>query len=475
MIRPTETVLVLVYFLVVLAIGFHFRHRRSADEYWTADASIGTFMNTIAIFAAYASGGTFLGAIGVVYALGVPLWWAAAIGSVVGFLFAAVLVAKPLRRLHAHTLPDIFNYLFDDVRINVLVPVVILIGYFMYAVAQLHAAGLVSEFLLGIDYIPAVTVVGLVFVVYVAVGGMWAITITDFIQGLLMLSLLAVVWSISLAYFGGSLAAPTVETPRVMGTGELPIRTYLGFALIWAAAVTILPHIAMRAFSARSPRSAKRAYAWVGLLYIVITLPFVHIAGVAISIDPALPNPDLALILVMETILPTVIAGFTAAVILAAVMSSTDALLLAMAAAVSNDLYGNVVNPEASEARIVRMGMWSAVGIGGLAIVAAWRPPELLVALYTDGTGLMAATFFFPLVLGIWWKGMNRIGALAGMLSGAFGYAAIYFFVPMFAAIIYALPLSSLGCVVGSLATGNRPPQEVEKLAADLGHDRRMW
>jgi len=475
MVRVTETSLVLVYFIVVLAIGFHFRHRRSADEYWSADGSIGTFVNTIAIFAAYASGGTFLGAIGVVYALGVPLWWAAAIGSVVGFLFAAILVAKPFRRLHAHTLPDIFKYLFQDPRINVFVPLVILVGYFMYAVAQLNAAGLVSEFLLGIDYIPAVTIVGLVFVVYVAIGGMWAITITDFVQGLLMLGLLGVVWTISLGYFGGSLTAPTVETPRVMGTGQLPVQTYLGFAVIWAAAVTILPHIAMRAFSARSPQSAKRAYAWVGLLYIVITLPFVHIAGVAISLDPDLPNPDLALILVMESILPTVIAGFTAAVILAAVMSSTDALLLAMAAAVSNDLYGNVINPGASEARIVRIGMWSAVGIGFLAIVASWRPPELLVALYTDGTGLMGASFFFPLVLGIWWKRMNRAGALAGMVAGAAAYGVFYLFVPMFAAILYALPISLAVCVGGALATEARTQEEVARLSADLGHERVGW
>jgi SSS family transporter len=475
MVKVTETGLVLVYFIVVLAIGFHFRHRRSADEYWSADGSVGTFMNTIAIFAAYASGGTFLGAIGVVYALGVPLWWAAAIGSVVGFLFAAVLVAKPLRRLQAHTLPDIFKYLFDDTRINVIVPVVILIGYFMYVVAQLHAAGLVSEFLLGIDYVPAVTIVGLVFVLYVAVGGMWAITITDFLQGLLMLTLLGVVWTISFGYFGWSFRAPTVETPRVMGTGQLPIQTFIGFAVIWAAAVTILPHIVMRAFSARSPQSAKRAYAWVGLLYIVITLPFVHIAGVAISLDPDLANPDLALILVMESILPTVIAGFTAAVILAAVMSSTDALLLAMAAGVANDLYGNVINPDASEARIVRIGVWSAVGVGLLAIVASWRPPELLVALYTDGTGLMGAAFFFPLVLGVWWKRMNRVGALAGIIAGIVAYAGFYLVVPMFAAIIYALPISLAACVGGALASPSRPPKEIERLSRELGHERAGW
>ena len=475
MVRVGETAIVLCYFVLVLVIGLYFRNRRSADEYWSAGGSIGTFVNSMAIFAAFASGGTFLGAIGIVYSLGVPLWWAAAVGSVVGFLVAAIFVAKPLRRLEQHTLPDIFDYLYADGRINLIAPMIILIGYFMYMVAQLRAGGLVSDYLLGIGYLPAVTAIGLVFIAYVALGGMWAITVTDFLQGVLMWGLLAVIWVISFGYFGYSMSAPLSEAPRVAGTGTLEMQTYIGFALIWAFAVAVLPHIAMRAFSAKSPESAKRAYAWVALMYILATLPFVHIAGAAISIDPELAEADYALLLVMESILPELVAGFAAATILAAVMSSTDALLLAMAAAVSNDLYGNFVDTDATEERIVNMGSVAVVVIGLLGIIAAWNPPTYLVELYTDGTGLMAAAFFFPLILGIWWKPMNRYGATAGMIGGALAYAVAYFYTPMFGAIIYAVPVSLVCCVVATWATDARSAERIEQLSDELGHDKFGW
>ncbi|ELY38890.1 sodium:solute symporter family protein [Natronorubrum tibetense] len=474
MVRVGETAIVLCYFILVLAIGLYFRNRRSADEYWSANGSIGTFVNSMAIFAAFASGGTFLGAIGIVYDLGVPLWWSAAVGSVAGFLIAAIFVAKPLRRLEMHTLPDIFDYLYTDSRINVLAPVIILVGYFMYMVAQLRAGGLVSDYLLGVGYIPAVTAIGIVFIAYVALGGMWAITVTDFLQGVLMWGLLAVIWAISFGYFGYSMSAPISETPRVTGTGALEIQTYIGFALIWAFAIAVLPHIAMRAFSAKSPESAKRAYAWVALMYIIVTLPFVHIAGAAIAIDPELAEADYALLLVMESILPELVAGFAAATILAAVMSSTDALLLAMAAALSNDLYGNAVS-DVSEERIVNLGTVSVVVIGLLGIVAAWSPPAYLVELYTDGTGLMAAAFFFPLLLGIWWKPMNHYGAMAGMLGGSLAYAIAYFYTPMFGAIIYAVPVSLLCCLVATWVTDSRSAEQIEKLSEELGHGRLGW
>lgn len=117
----------------------------------------------------------------------------------------------------------------------------------------------------------------------------------------------------------------------------------------------------------------------------------------------------------MESLLPAVVAGLVAAAILAAVMSTTDALLLAMSASIANDIYGTVFNPDASEERVVRIGTFATVGIGLVSIaIAAFDPPNVLVVLYTDATGMMAAAFFFPLVLGIWWKRTTTTGRSPG-------------------------------------------------------------
>lgn len=175
----------------------------------------------------------------------------------------------------------------------------------------------------------------------------------------------------------------------------------------------------MRVLSADSPQSAKIAYSWVAILYAVFSLiAFYIISSVALSIDPELANPDLALIVLIESLLP-VVAGLVVAAILAAVMSTTDALLLAMSTSIANDIYGTVLNPGASEERVVRIGTFATVGIRLVSIaIAAFDPLDVLVVHYVDATGMMAAAFFFPLVLGIWWKRTTASGALTGMVMG---------------------------------------------------------
>ncbi|ELZ16903.1 Na+/solute symporter [Natrinema thermotolerans DSM 11552] len=475
--QASELAIVLGYFLVILGIGYYFKDHRSGEEYWSAGGEIGTVMNTLAIFAAFASGGTFLGSIGFAYTFGLPFGWTAITGSVVGFIVAAILVAKPMRRVDAYTITDVFDFLYRDRRINLLVPIVVILAFVLYMVAQLKAAGVVTEYLLGIGYLPSVIVIGLIFIAYVSLGGMWAITVTDVLQGVLIWGLMLVMAGIGFAYYGFSITAPGAATPSLLEMAPVHPASYLGFFVIWASTVAILPHIVMRVLSADSPKSAKIAYSWVAILYAVFSvIAFYIIPSVALSIDPNLADPDLALVVVMESLLPAVIAGLVAAAILAAVMSTTDALLLAMSASIANDIYGTVLNPDASDERVVRLGTVATVGVGLVSIaIAALDPPSVLVVLYTDATGMMAAAFFFPLVLGIWWKRTTTSGALAGMVTGLLSYVGAWLLLPMFSAILLALPLSLCVTVAVSLVTDAPSVEKVERLRDELGHEDAGW
>lgn len=476
MVKVIEGSLVLVYFLIVIGIGWYFKDRRSEDEYWSAGGQIGTFVNTFAVFAAFSSGGTFLGAIGVAYAFGAPFIYAAAFSAALGFAAAAVLVAKPMRRVDRYTIADIFDFLYEDRRINTIVPIIAMIGAFIYVLAQLKGAGLAAEFILDIPYVPSVTAVGLVFVAYVALGGMWAITITDFLQGAIMWFIGFFTWVISLAHFGFDPSAPLREVPQVANMAPLPMESYLGFALIWFTTITVFPTMVMRVFSAESPQSAKRAFSWMAFLYWVFSFISMYIvAAAALSIAPDLSNPDFALIAVMEQLLGPILAGLTAAAILAAVMSTTDALLLVISSSIANDLYKNVINPDASEERVVRLGTISVVVLGLIAIVVSWSPPDLLVELLTDAAALWASAFFFPMVLGIWWKRMNSTGALLGIVSGAITYAALWFVLPVFVPIIYSLLVSLVFSVGGAYFTGSPAEERLRRLSEELGHTRVGW
>lgn len=457
----TELTIVGIYMLVVLGIGVYFYNRRDSDDFWRAGGEVSTVVNSVALFAALASGGAFLGALGVAYSLGAPFIWSLAAGGTFGVLIGSVLIGKPLREVGAYTITDIFDVIYKDKRINTLAPILVIIGFTVYVIAQLKAAGVVTEFLLPIDYAPAVVIAGFVFLVYVALGGMWAITVTDFLQGSLMGILALIIAAFSVLHFGGSISAPLTETPRIANMAPLPTISYLGFFLIWLVVSPVIPHVLMRVFSSESSTSARRSLAWLAFLfgtYTVVT--FYIVSATAISINPDLQNADFALIVVMESVLPVAISGFAAATILAAVMSTTDALLLSISASVSNDIYKLVINPDASEEAVVRLGTVAVVVAGVLAIIiAALDPPPLLVELFTDAMGFMGSGLAVPMILGVWWRRATKNGALAGMIAGAATYAVLWPFSPTFTPILVSLPVSLIA-VVGVTLLDDAPEQE---------------
>ncbi|WP_246084543.1 sodium:solute symporter family transporter [Salinadaptatus halalkaliphilus] len=107
--------------------------------------------------------------------------------------------------------------------------------------------------------------------------------------------------------------------------------------------------------------------------------------------------------------------------------------------------------------------------------IAALDPPDILVVLYTDATGMMAAAFFFPLVLGIWWKRTTATGALAGMAVGLLSYVGAWLFLPLFGAILLALLLSLCVTVGVSLLTDAPSVEKIERLRDQLGHEEAGW
>jgi len=116
--------------------------------------------------------------------------------------------------------------------------------------------------------------------------------------------------------------------------------------------------------------------------------------------------------------LPAVISGLVAAGGLAAAMSTADGLLLAIANALSHDIYYKMIDPKADTKHrlIVARVLLLAIGAAGSA-VAALRLTNILGAVAWAFDFAMSG-LFFPLVLGVWWKRANRAGAIAGMAVG---------------------------------------------------------
>ena len=240
---------------------------------------------------------------------------------------------------------------------------------------------------------------------------------------------------------------------------------FVTLALCMMAGTASLPHILMRYFTTPSVRQARKSVGWslffIFLLYFsapalatltklqlldpnlatavvgkaveeVTNLEWVknwaHVGMLSVvdqngdgivQLNEFFMRPDIVVLATPEIAgLPYVISGLVAAGGMAAAMSTADGLLLAIANALSHDLYYKIIDPQADTRRRLIVARVLLVGIGALAaLVASLKLTDILGAVAWAfcfaGSGL-----FFPLVLGIWWKRANREGAIAGMIAG---------------------------------------------------------
>jgi len=292
------------------------------------------------------------------------------------------------------------------------------------------------------------------------------------VQGLMMLVLvlgtaLAVIWRA-----GSPLELMRQTTQVAPELGRLAgqnIGSSVGYFVIWATAIPVIPHIVMRVFTARDGRSAQRSLNFAMLAYSVMILAAVlAIVPVGKLGFPGLEDADQVFLRVIQSEFPAVIRGIAVAAVLAAVMSTTDALLLACSSAIAHDLLGRFLRRRASDRVQAVVRVSSAWAVGGLALYWALSPPELLSRFYTAGIGLLSAGLFVPTIAGLWWKRANLAGGVAALVAGAGTYAlaltgAIDFGLP---AIVLALAASALGMAAGGWLGKPEARDMAEQIAA---------
>jgi len=451
-IKWIETIITFGYIIACIGIGLWAVKRvsNSADDYWVAGRRIGTFVNSWATMAALASGGSVLGVMGLAYSLGIPYTFAMFAGAAAGFPLAAILVARQLRNLRLNTVPQFLSVRYNNKLIDILVPLVVLIGMEVYIVAQLKAAGITAQYLLGLPYDWSVIITALVFTIYVSIGGMWAVTMTDVLQGILMVGMVLLVAVIIFFDFGGIFAVAAKGAAAMPKLGEVSTRmgaeSYAGAFVVWFIGACTLPHLVMRIFTARDAKSAKLSLNYSVIIYaFMIVFGVLAIASAGHILFPGLKDADTLFLKIIDHYIPSpFINGLACAAVMAAVMSTTDALILAVSGAAVNDIYVKHINPNASGATVFKMGLLVTWIAGLLAIVFALNPPALLTMLYTAAVGLLGSCLFAPIILGLWRKKATSQGALWSIIVGGASYLYLLWGVklPPLTQILYSLPLS---------------------------------
>lgn len=467
--KTMELIIVITYCVFMLSLGVYFRNRasKSAAGFWSAETNIGVFVNAFALFATVMSGGGMMGNIGIAAGIGIPFILAANLGSGTGLGVGSLLVAKPLRKAGAKTIAEFLKMRFPSRAIGYLVPLIVAIAYIIYLVAQMKASGIVGQYLLGVNFNTGLIVTWAIFTLYVMLGGMLAVTWTDFLQGMLMMLVVFVSSVAALITFGGleNTVSTAINNFDKIGILYMPVSAYAAFFFLWVCVGMCSPHILMRVSTAKSPFGAKLAFNGGMLIITVFSMLTSIVLGAATraAVGPgAIKNNDAAFLMLLDVIFNPFWKGIAAAAIFAAIMSTAAGLLIAAAASISNDIIVNQHKPDMDQGKQAKLGSLTVLGVSLIVLLLSFNPPQYLTLLYSAAMGFLVSGLLIPVLGGLWWKGTTEKGALVSIIVGSVTYIVLYFGfkLPSFTQIFFSLPAAAVSLVLVSLLT-KEPSKEM--------------
>ncbi|MGY5452812.1 sodium/proline symporter PutP [Agarivorans sp. MS3-6] len=465
----------IAYLIVMLSIGIYaYKRTSSSEDYFLGGRTLGPWPAALSAGASDMSGWLLLGLPGYAYAAGIESFWLAG-GLLVGTWLNWLICAKRLRTYsivvdNALTIPEFLARRFEDKSklLQSISAFFILLFFLFYTSSGLVAGGKLFETVFGLDYSTAVIVGTVCVVSYTLFGGFLAVSWTDLVQGLLMSAALMIVPIAAMeGSFGDLSQALTLKNPELLNLwtdvkGE-PLSAIAIISLVaWGLGYFGQPHILARFQATRSNKdigTARRiAVSWTALSMAgALLIGLVGTVYVDSHLGGNIKDGETIFMLLVNAIFHPVIAGILLAAILAAIMSTADSQLLVSSSALAEDFYKQVFRPQASQQEIVRIGRFAVVALSIVALVLAMNPESSVLGLVSYAWAGFGAAFGPALLLSLFWKDMNRNGALAGVVLGGVtvvvwkqlsgGLFDIYEIVPGFI-------LASIAIIVVSKATG---------------------
>ena len=333
----------------------------------------------------------------------------------------------------------------------------------MWVGGMLVAFGLIFESLTGTPFEVGVVGGALVIFIYTAVGGLWAVALTDFLQLVVIIVGLVVLLVVVLIDVGGwgVVASQLPDGTFRLIPGENTVEQWLNYLRAWMIIGLVdisAQTLTQRALAARNERVAQNAFYLGGFGYLVFGMIPVALGLIASVTMPGFAEPEAVIpTLAIEHLHPVAVAIFVGA-LLAAIMSSSDSALLACASVLTQNVLPLVRrNPSNRLGLIVARAAIPGCGVISIAIALEF---QYVFDLILDANILGMAAIIVPFIVGVWWTRANRTGALASMAAGLSAWMITLFAAPRLPADFIGLGASLVTMlVVTSLTQRIDPPR----------------
>ncbi len=436
-----------LYFVLILGIGlfFFFRSKGGGEkEYFLGGRAMGPWVTAMSAQASDMSGWLLMGFPGSILAIGMGKVWIG-IGLALGTIANWLIVAKRLRRFSrasgdSITLPQYLTNRFASQSpvLKIVCAVIFLVSFTVY-VASAFVAGktvmvAVIPWFEGKELL-AMAIFALLVLFYTFLGGYKAVCWTDFFQGLMMLiALLAVPIVMVSGQFNDLFKSAFAEGVSAFESNPFASdwRDIIS-GLAWGLGYFGMPHIIVRFMGINKPSQVKKA-STVAIVWVVLSLgsaiaiavlgrTFILNSGNSLAATLLPQNGQNIFITLAQDLFPTGIAGLLLAAIVAAAMSTADSQLLVASSSFTSDLYKPMIRKEkASEKELLWVGRIVVLMVSVVAFLIASSNSSWagnIMSMVENAWGLFGAAFGPVVLLSLFWKRFNYIGACAGIIAGA--------------------------------------------------------
>ncbi|MBB6451543.1 cation/acetate symporter [Geomicrobium halophilum] len=528
--------MILLTFILYVGIAIYTRSKETS-EFYVASRGIPPLWNGMAIGGDWMSAASFIGMAGTVMVMGydgLPY----IMGWTGGFLLLTFLLAPQLRKYGRFTVPEFIGDRFESNAARLIGAIATVIISFTYLIGQLSGSGVVIGRLFSIPTWSGVLLGVVVIAIYATLGGMKGVTWTQVAQYIILITAYIIpILFMSLQLTGNPL--PWLSYGNVINEigvidRELGLTEYFApfaesdrsqfLALLFTLMVgtSALPHVIVRFYTVSTMKAARWSGFWailfIGILYLSAPayaafsrfILMTQVAGQPIDQLPgwvdrwvdtgllAVADEDGDGILDWEEIavsedmvvmatpeiadLGMFVIGLVAAGAMAAALSTAGGLLITISSSFAHDIYYRLIRPDASDQTRLKAGRLAILLATIAAGLLALDPPGVITQIVAWAFGIAGGTFFPVLFLGVWWKRMNKQGAIAGMSVGL-ATTLTYIFLAMGGTTILGIqdtgaglisvPVNFLVCIIVSLLTP-APAQHLQDDVIDLRYPEQM-
>ncbi len=370
------------------------------------------------------------------------------------FLFGLFFVRK-LYNMQLLTLGDFFKIRYGK-RTELIASIFLAPPYIGYIAAQLVAMGLILNVVVGIEVWQGVVISACIVTLYTYVGGMWAISITDFIQSIIIIIGMLILAMVLADKAGGlSVVLSGVPEDNFQFLPRFDAKEVVGYVAAWSVlGLGSIPSqdVFQRAMSSRNVKTAVWSchiaavlYLTIAMLPLFISLCIKHLYPEQLQDDTQLALPSMVM---MHTAMPIQILFFGS--LLSAIMSTTSSAILAPAAICAENIFKPLSRQRYSDKHLLWITRISVLIFSALATIMACMRSNIY-ELVSESSILSLVSLFVPLTMGLYWRRSSSAGALLSMVIGIITWIIFEVYETDWPSLVPATMASFIAMLAGSL------------------------